>query len=89
MRAALYARVSTATGQDPAMQLRELRDYCGRLSWEITGEFVDAGFSGSAQRRPQLDRLFALARKAEFNAVVVYRYDRFVRAFAGTRMRTY
>jgi DNA invertase Pin-like site-specific DNA recombinase len=62
------------------MQIRELRDYCARRSWEIAGEFVDAGFSGAAQRRPQLDRLFALARKAEFNAVVVYRYDRFARS---------
>src|SRR5687767_13156766 len=80
MRAALYARVSTVAGQDPAMQLRELREYCARRRWEIAGEFVDAGFSGSTQRRPQLDRLFALARKAEFNAVVVYRYDRFARS---------
>jgi DNA invertase Pin-like site-specific DNA recombinase len=51
-----------------------------RRNWAIAGEFVDAGFSGATSRRPQLDRLLALARKAEFNAVVVYRYDRFARS---------
>jgi hypothetical protein len=59
MRAALYARVSTAAGQDPEMQLRELRDYCLRRRWDIVGEFVDAGFSGATQKRPQLERLLA------------------------------
>ena len=62
------------------MQLRELRDYCLRRRWEIAGEFVDVGFSGTTQKRPQLGRLLAQARKAQFNAVVVYRYDRFARS---------
>jgi DNA invertase Pin-like site-specific DNA recombinase len=43
MRAALYARVSTAAGQDPAMQLRELREYCDRRHWQIGGEFDALG----------------------------------------------
>ncbi|HVB54957.1 MAG TPA: recombinase family protein [Candidatus Acidoferrales bacterium] len=30
MKTAIYARVSTANGQDPEMQLRELREYCQR-----------------------------------------------------------
>jgi DNA invertase Pin-like site-specific DNA recombinase len=80
MRVALYARVSTAVGQDPEMQLRELREYCVRRRWEIAGEFVDTGFSGATQRRPQLDRLLEEARRARFEAVVVYRYDRFARS---------
>jgi DNA invertase Pin-like site-specific DNA recombinase len=80
MRVALYARVSTAVGQDPEMQLRELREYCLRRRWEIAGEFVDTGFSGATQRRPQLDRLLHEARRARFEAVVVYRYDRFARS---------
>jgi DNA invertase Pin-like site-specific DNA recombinase len=36
MRAAIYARVSTANnGQDPMMQIRELREYCERFSQRI------------------------------------------------------
>ena len=30
MKTAIYARVSTNNGQDPEMQLREVRDYCQR-----------------------------------------------------------
>jgi DNA invertase Pin-like site-specific DNA recombinase len=80
MRAAIYARVSTNNGQDPAMQTRELREYCGRRGWEITGEYVDIGVSGSTERRPRLDALLAEYRRRRVDAVVVYRYDRFARS---------
>lgn len=80
MRAAIYARVSTHNGQDPHMQTRELREYCKRRGWEITGEYVDAGISGSKEHRPQLDALIAACRKRRVDAVVVYRYDRFARS---------
>ena len=80
MRAALYARVSTSASQDPTVQLRELREYCERRCWDIGGEFIDIGVSGSKERRPQLDQLLAACRKRTFDAVVVYRYDRFARS---------
>ena len=80
MRAALYARVSTQAGQDPAVQLLELREYCERRGWEVGGEFTDVGVSGAKERRPQLDQLLARCRKRHFDAVVVYRYDRFARS---------
>lgn len=80
MRAALYARVSTAVTQDPSMQLDELRSYCERRGWHVAGEFVDVGVSGVKERRPQLDALVAVCRKREIDAVVVYRYDRFARS---------
>ncbi len=79
-RAALYARVSTHNGQDPEMQLRELREYCARRGWTVAGEYVDRGISASKERRPQLDRLVAACRKRQVDAVVVYRYDRFARS---------
>ena len=38
-RVALYARVSTLNhGQDPEVQLQELRAYCERRGFEIVGE---------------------------------------------------
>ena len=80
MRAAIYARVSTNNGQDPHMQIRELREYCQRRGWEIAGEYVDAGVSGAKEHRPQLDVLLAACRKRRVDAVVVYRYDRFARS---------
>jgi DNA invertase Pin-like site-specific DNA recombinase len=80
VRVALYARVSTLAGQDPEMQLRELREYSERRGLEVVDEYVDKGISGSRERRPALDRLLADCRKRLVDAVVVYRYDRFARS---------
>src|SRR5437870_9305946 len=80
-RVALYARVSTVNhGQDPEVQLRELREFCQRRRFEIAVEYVDKGISGSRERRPALDQLMAICRKRLVDAVVVYRYDRFARS---------
>jgi DNA invertase Pin-like site-specific DNA recombinase len=62
------------------MQLREVREYCQRRGWMITSEHVDVGISGSKEKRPELDKLLADARRRRFDAVVVYRYDRFARS---------
>ncbi len=81
VRAAIYARCSTAhNGQNPEVQLRELREYCQRRGWNVSGEYVDAGISGTKEHRPALDRLLSLCRKRAVDAVVVYRYDRFARS---------
>lgn len=80
VRAALYARVSTLNGQNPEMQLRELREYCERRGLRVAEEYVDRGISGSRERRPALDSLLADCRKRLVDAVVVYRYDRFARS---------
>ncbi len=81
IRAALYARISTLNhGQDPEVQLGELREFCKRRGFEIVDEYVDTGISGSRERRPALDKLLADCRKRLVDAVVVYRYDRFARS---------
>ncbi len=73
VKAALYARVSTAnSGQDPEVQLLELREYCQRRGWTVTGEYIDVGISGAKERRPELDRLLADAHRRRFDAVVVW-----------------
>lgn len=80
MKVAVYARVSTNNGQDPEMQLRELREYCLNRKWEISGEYIDAGVSGAKESRPELNRLIGNARKRRFDAVVVWKFDRFARS---------
>jgi DNA invertase Pin-like site-specific DNA recombinase len=80
-RVALYARVSTSNGQqDPEMQLRELREYAARRNWEVIGEYVDRGVSGSKESRPCLNRLMAEAHSRKFDAVLVWKLDRFGRS---------
>jgi hypothetical protein len=75
-RVALYARVSTLNGQDPEMQLSELREYVSRRGWTITSEYVDQGVSGSKESRPQLNQLMADAHRRKFDAVLVWKIDR-------------
>src|ERR1700730_609100 len=78
MRVALYTRVSTA-GQSVAMQLDELRSYCERRGLGSVEEGSDV-LSGAAESRPSLTRLMADARRRKFDAVLVYRFDRFARS---------
>jgi len=80
MKTALYARVSTNNGQSPAMQLRELREYCKRRGWTVAGEYIDSGVSGAKETRPELDKLMHDAHKRKFDAVVVWKFDRFARS---------
>src|ERR1700720_1658159 len=81
VRAAIYARVSTLNGsQDPSMQTRELEEYCQRRGWHIHGVYVDNGFSGKKDSRPQLNRMMQDAHERRFSVVVVWRFDRFARS---------
>ena len=79
-RVALYARVSTFNNQDPEMQLAELREYAGRRGWQIVEEFTDQGVSGSKESRPALNRLMSDACRRRFDAVLVWKIDRFGRS---------
>jgi hypothetical protein len=75
MRVVIYARVSTKD-QSCDMQLRDLRAYCAARGFASVREFLDVG-SGAKDSRPQLNDLMAAARKCPFDAVVVWRLDRF------------
>ena len=80
-RVALYARVSTLNGhQDPEMQLSELREYATRRGLSIHEEYVDEGVSGSKESRPALNRLMTDAQKCRFDAILVWKIDRFGRS---------
>lgn len=80
MRVGLYARVSTLNGQHPEMQLAELREYALRRSWQIIDSYIDEGVSGSKDSRPELNRLMADAHRRRFDAVLVWKIDRFGRS---------
>jgi DNA invertase Pin-like site-specific DNA recombinase len=80
IRVALYARVSTCNGQqDPELQLRELREYARLRGLTIVGEYIDR-ISGSKDSRPALNRLMADASQRKFDAVLVWKLDRFGRS---------
>src|SRR6476659_3913901 len=80
-RVAIYARVSTVNhGQDVSMQTRELRQFAEARGWNVAGEYIDAGVSGSKDSRPELNRLMGDAHKRRFDGVCVWRFDRFARS---------
>jgi DNA invertase Pin-like site-specific DNA recombinase len=82
MRVALYSRCSTSE-QNTSMQVDELRAYCQRRQWDIAEEFTDSGVSGAKESRPALNRLLSESKRRKFDAVLVYRYDRFARSLRG------
>jgi len=57
-----------------------MEEYCQRRGWELAGSYVDNGISGSKESRPELDRLMADAHRRRFDAVVVWKFDRFARS---------
>src|ERR1700722_15746565 len=80
MRVGLYARVSTLNGQNPEMQLAELREYAARRGLEIFREYVDHGIYGLKESRPELNRLLADARRRHIDMVLCWKVDRFGRS---------
>jgi DNA invertase Pin-like site-specific DNA recombinase len=62
------------------MQLRDLRAYCVARGLDLVREYVDVGRSGAKDSRPELNILMDDARKRQFDAIVVWRFDRFARS---------
>src|SRR5438876_10326079 len=79
MRMGIYARVSTKD-QSCDLQLRDLRTYCAARGFDLVREYVDVGQSGAKDSRPELNILMGDARKRQFDAIVVWRFDRFARS---------
>ncbi len=80
-RVAIYARVSTVgKGQDVGMQLDELHQVVRQRSWQVVGEYIDDGVSGTKDTRPALDRLMTDVRRGRVDLVLVWRFDRFARS---------
>src|ERR1700693_3951248 len=79
MRIGIYARVSTKD-QSCELQVRDLRTYCTARGFDLVREYVDVGQSGAKDSRPELNKLMDDARKRQFDAIVVWRFDRFARS---------
>jgi DNA invertase Pin-like site-specific DNA recombinase len=79
MRIGIYARVSTKD-QSCELQVRDLRTYCAARRFDLVREYVDVGQSGAKDSRPELNKLMDDARKRQFDAIVVWRFDRFARS---------
>lgn len=82
MRAVIYARYSAGprqTDQSIEGQLRVCHDFCRQKGLEVIDEYCDRHISGRTDDRPEFQRLIADAKLKKFEAVVVYKTDRFAR----------
>lgn len=78
-RIAIYARVSTRDGrQDADNQLRQLREFCARQSWDIVAEYVDEA-SGKRSDRPQFQQMLRAASMRQFDVLLFWALDRLTR----------
>jgi DNA invertase Pin-like site-specific DNA recombinase len=79
MRVAIYARVSTEK-QHSDIQLTDLLEFNKQKGVDLIDTYVDNAVSGSKDSRPELNRPMADARKRRFDAVLVWKLDRFGRS---------
>lgn len=83
-RAAIYIRVSTHGQEDlsPDSQKKLAIDYAKKHNMIVTEEYIfyDGGISGrKADRRPEFQRMIALAKKGCFDVILVWKFSRFAR----------
>lgn len=84
MNVAIYARVSTQeqaqNGSSITEQISRMRDFCRAMSWTVSDEFIDAGYSGANTNRPSLQRLVIATESHKHDKVLVYKLDRLSRS---------
>ena len=81
LKVATYSRVSTDDkGQNPQVQVEELRRYCAARGWVIAHEIIDHGYSGGTDDRPGLKKLLKIVKSREVDAVVVVKLCRLFRS---------
>lgn len=82
MNAVIYARYSSdrQTEQSIDGQLRECREFAERENINIIDTYIDRAVSGrSAEHREAFQKMIADSAKKQFQAVLVYKLDRFAR----------
>lgn len=77
MKVAIYLRVSTDK-QSVESQRHAIENYVQRRGWDIVAEYSD--IESAAKKRLGQEQLFADALKKKFDAVIVFRFDRFARS---------
>ena len=84
-RVVLYARVSTEeqAGEDHfsiEAQINEMREAAAKYEWEVVGEFVDEGVSGTLRDRPQLEIVLDMVSRKACDIVLVHELSRLSRS---------
>ncbi len=78
MRIGIYARVSTKDQQSTPMQIANLKEYARLREWDVVRVYAEKE-SGASDRRPKHSELMREARQRKFDAVLVWKLDRWGR----------
>lgn len=82
MKAVIYARYSAGpkqTDQSIEGQVRVCREFAAARNIIIAEVYADQHISGTTDARPEFQRLISDAKHGKFEAVIVYKTDRFAR----------
>lgn len=81
MNAVIYARYSSDNQREESIegQLRECREYAARNNITLIGSYIDRAQSARTADRPEFQRMIADSEKRLFDAVLVWKLDRFSR----------
>jgi putative DNA-invertase from lambdoid prophage Rac len=79
MKVALYARISTRDQQTIPMQIEAMSSYASSKGWKVANIYQEAE-SGKKDDRPVRAELLKLAAKRKFDAVMVWKLDRWGRS---------
>ncbi len=86
VRAAIYARVSTAeqaNGYSIDEQVRACTAFARQKNWEIVQTYIDEGFTGTNSRRPGFRKLQRAIKKMQVDIVLAHKIDRVFRDTVG------
>ena len=77
----IYARYSSDNQREESIegQLRECKNYCERNGMTVIKSYIDRALSAKSDRRPEFQSLIRDSEKRLFEAVVVWKLDRFSR----------
>lgn len=77
----IYARYSSSSQREESIagQLRECRKYADRNGMNVIREYTDSALTATSDRRPAFQRMIADSDRQTFQAVLVWKLDRFAR----------
>ena len=81
MNAVIYARYSShgQTEQSIEGQLHDNYAFAARQGYTVVGEYIDRARTGTSDNRDDFQRMIRDAQKKQFEAVIVWKLDRFAR----------
>ena len=81
MKAVIYARYSCDHQREESIegQLRECKAFADRKGYTIVDSYIDRAMSAKTDNRPQFQQMIKDSAKQLFDAVIVWKLDRFAR----------